>query len=95
MAPSFRTCIGCHNQDLKRKLLRLVRDTDGTIHVDPEARLPGRGAYVHPRARCLDQGLTAARLARSFRGRASVGAGLVEAARNAAGISLTDGQQDG
>ena len=95
MGPSLRTCIGCNHKDLKTKLLRLVRDTDTTIHVDPGARLPGRGAYVHPRAQCLDQGITAARLARAFRGRASAGEGLVAAARDAAGIALTDGQQDG
>ncbi len=95
MGPSLRTCIGCNHKDLKKKLLRLVRDTDGAIHVDPGARLPGRGAYVHPRTRCLDPGLTAARLARAFRGRVSVGEGLVDAARDAAAIALTDGQQDG
>ena len=95
MGPPHRTCIGCNHKDLKKKLLRLVRDTDGTIHVDPGARLPGRGAYVHPRTRCLDQGLAATRLARAFRGRVSAGEGIVDAARVAAGIALTDGQQDG
>lgn len=95
MGPTFRTCIGCNHKESKDRLLRLVRDIEGTIQVDPEGRQPGRGAYVHKRAACLEAGLTDRRLARAFRGRVTMGTGLFEAARDAARVSSANGQQDG
>jgi Predicted nucleic-acid-binding protein implicated in transcription termination len=38
---------------VKSSLLRLVAAGD-VIQPDPRARLPGRGAYVHPSLACLD-----------------------------------------
>jgi uncharacterized protein len=31
-----------------------VRATDGSVEVDPSARRPGRGAYVHPTDACIE-----------------------------------------
>lgn len=42
----IRTCVVCGRKDVKRELLRLVRCQDGTAAIDPDGRLPGRGAYV-------------------------------------------------
>ena len=47
-----RTCVGCRERAAKSILLRLVATGDGVIP-DPQARLPGRGAYLHPSLECL------------------------------------------
>ena len=49
----MRTCVGCRERAAKSTLLRLVATEDGIIP-DPQARLPGRGAYVHPSPECLE-----------------------------------------
>ena len=51
--PVMRTCVGCKERVVKSSLLRLVAAGD-VIQPDPRARLPGRGAYVHPSLACLD-----------------------------------------
>ena len=49
----MRTCVGCKERAEKSSLLRLVAVGD-VIQPDPQARLPGRGAYLHPSLACLD-----------------------------------------
>jgi len=51
--PVTRTCVGCKERAEKSSLLRLVAAGD-VIQPDPQARLPGRGAYLHPSLECLD-----------------------------------------
>ena len=51
--PAMRTCVGCKERVVKSSLLRLVAAGD-VIQPDPQARLPGRGAYLHPSQACLD-----------------------------------------
>ena len=51
--PVMRTCVGCKERVVKSSLLRLVAAGD-VIQPDPRARLPGRGAYLHPSLGCLD-----------------------------------------
>jgi predicted RNA-binding protein YlxR (DUF448 family) len=58
----MRTCTGCRAVAPQRELVRVALD-GGRLVVDRERRLPGRGAYVHPRKACV----TAPGLARSFR----------------------------
>jgi len=49
----IRTCLGCGQQRPKKELVRIVIK-DGRLMVDDEARLPGRGAYLCPRAGCVN-----------------------------------------
>ncbi|HWG03080.1 MAG TPA: YlxR family protein [Trebonia sp.] len=49
-----RTCVGCKERAAKSSLLRLVAAGSG-IEPDPQARRPGRGAYLHPSLACLEQ----------------------------------------
>mgnify|MGYP003334760198 CR=1 FL=1 len=53
-----RTCVGCRERDTRRELLRVVAGSDArggaTVVPDPDNRLPGRGAHLHPRRACLD-----------------------------------------
>ena len=52
--PPVRTCVGCRVRAAKSDLLRVVgRGTE--VLPDPQARLPGRGAYVHPSQTCFEQ----------------------------------------
>jgi uncharacterized protein len=48
-----RTCVGCRARVPKAELLRVVAGK-GAVVPDPSARLPGRGASLHPDRRCLD-----------------------------------------
>ena len=49
----IRTCVGCKARAAKSSLLRLVVAGDGIVP-DPQARRPGRGAYLHPSLACLE-----------------------------------------
>ena len=51
--PVMRTCVGCKERAAKSSLLRLVAAGD-VLQPDPRARLPGRGAYLHPSLACMD-----------------------------------------
>ncbi len=46
----IRSCIGCRSQAPKRALMRIVRQPDGTVRVDPTGKASGRGAYL-----CLNE----------------------------------------
>ena len=41
-----RTCLACGRKAGKPELLRIACNKAGDIAVDPQQRLPGRGAYV-------------------------------------------------
>jgi uncharacterized protein len=49
----MRTCVGCKERTVKSSLLRFVAVGD-VIQPDPQARLPGRGAYLHPSLACFE-----------------------------------------
>ena len=54
----MRMCVGCRErgaQDLLLRVVAVTTDPDGpsAVRPDPRRRLPGRGAYVHPRPECL------------------------------------------
>ena len=51
-----RTCVGCREILPKRQMIRIVRTPDG-VHVDPTSKLAGRGAYLHDRRECWENGL--------------------------------------
>jgi predicted RNA-binding protein YlxR (DUF448 family) len=40
---------------------------DGDVVVDRDARLPGRGAWIHPRADCAAEAVRRSAFARAFR----------------------------
>ncbi|HEY3879608.1 MAG TPA: YlxR family protein [Trebonia sp.] len=49
----LRTCVGCKARAAKSSMLRLVVAGDGIVP-DPQARQPGRGAYLHPSLECYE-----------------------------------------
>ena len=49
----IRTCVGCKVRAAQSSLLRIVVAGDGIVP-DPQARQPGRGAYLHPSLACFE-----------------------------------------
>ncbi len=60
-----RTCVGCREVIAKRALIRLARRPEG-VQVDLTGKLAGRGAYLHDRRSCWENGLKGA-LARALK----------------------------
>src|SRR5574339_401689 len=54
-----RTCVGCREVLPKRKMIRVVRTSEG-VQMDPTSKLAGRGAYLHDRRECWERGLKGA-----------------------------------
>lgn len=52
MSQPVRTCIGCRGRGAVTDLLRVVA-RDSAVIPDPDRRLPGRGASLHPDPACL------------------------------------------
>ena len=65
-APVVRTCVGCRARAAKSDLLRVVA-RGGEIVPDPQARLPGRGAYLHLSQKCFEQAGRRRAFARALR----------------------------
>ncbi|MFT5459905.1 MAG: putative RNA-binding protein YlxR (DUF448 family) [Myxococcota bacterium] len=87
-----RRCVGCRQDATRQDLLRLIVAPDGAIRVDRKAKLPGRGAWVHPRAECI--GTVVARpatLARALRVADVDASSLLSDARAATLQAITDG----
>ncbi len=49
----LRSCVGCKVRAAKSSLLRFVAAGDGIVP-DPQARQPGRGAYLHLSLECFE-----------------------------------------
>ncbi|HXH34613.1 MAG TPA: YlxR family protein [Plantibacter sp.] len=61
-----RTCVGCRRREPRSVLLRVVAG-DGVLVADPAAQLPGRGAWVHPDVRCVEQAVQRRAFTRALR----------------------------
>lgn len=51
-----RTCVGCREILPKRSMIRIVHLETG-ISIDPTGKISGRGAYLHDRLSCWENGL--------------------------------------
>ncbi|UQX03268.1 YlxR family protein [Streptomyces sp. RerS4] len=80
-----RTCVGCRERAAKSDLLRIVAIEDQCVP-DPRGTLPGRGAYVHPAAVCLDQAVRRRAFPRALRS-----AGTLDTTELRAALALTAG----
>ena len=63
----MRKCIGCNEMKEKKALIRIVRNNEGEINLDPVGKLPGRGAYICNCVECFDAAVRAKRLERAFK----------------------------
>lgn len=66
-----RTCVACRDTSAKRQLVRVVRQPDGTVKIDPTGKANGRGAYVCARRTCWDKALKQGLLDRALKTRLS------------------------
>jgi predicted RNA-binding protein YlxR (DUF448 family) len=66
-----RTCVGCRKRELAVELLRVVAVSTGNgkyaVTVDPAGTLPGRGAWLHPVSKCLQEAIRRRAFARALR----------------------------
>ena len=63
----LRKCVGCGEFIGKKGAVRIVRDKDGNISLDPTGKKPGRGAYLCRDVKCLDIAVKGKKLERSFK----------------------------
>lgn len=63
-----RTCAGCRALRPKAEMLRMVRQPNGTVGMDPKGRSEGRGAYICPKANCLDAAVKRRAFERGLKG---------------------------
>ncbi len=63
----LRTCVACRQEAGKNALVRIVRQPDGTAAVDRTGRAPGRGAYLHSDAACVEMARKRRALERSLK----------------------------
>ncbi|WP_330364525.1 MULTISPECIES: RNase P modulator RnpM [unclassified Butyrivibrio] len=63
----MRKCVGCGESKEKAMLIRVIRDTEGEIHLDPSGRANGRGAYVCKDSKCLEKAIKKRGLERSLK----------------------------
>lgn len=61
-----RTCVGCRTRASRSSLLRVVADQSSLLF-DVRKCLPGRGAWVHDEAQCLDNALRRRAFVRALR----------------------------
>ena len=61
-----RTCLGCRQRVPRSSLVRVVA-RDGRAVVDTAARLPGRGAWVHPQSECIENAVKRRAFGRALR----------------------------
>lgn len=62
-----RKCIVCSDRTDKKKLMRIVKNKDGEIFIDPTFKANGRGAYICESMECLEKAIKAKALNRAFK----------------------------
>lgn len=62
----LRRCIGCREMKEKKSLIRVVRNQEGQVAVDPTGRMNGRGAYICRDPECFAKARKSRALNREF-----------------------------
>lgn len=62
-----RKCIVCQTRDAKKGLIRVVKNKENEIFLDPTGRANGRGAYVCANQGCMTKAIKSKALNRAFR----------------------------
>jgi len=63
----LRQCVGCGEMKDKRKMIRILRTTDGAVCLDATGKKNGRGAYICTQRECLRKARRNKGLERSFK----------------------------
>ena len=62
-----RKCIACQERDSKKGLIRIVKNKEGQIFLDPSGKANGRGAYICKDVECLKKATKTKALNKSFK----------------------------
>ena len=62
----LRKCVGCGESKLKKELIRVVKDKEGSISIDFTGKANGRGAYICNNSQCLTTAKKTKRLNRAL-----------------------------
>ena len=62
-----RKCIACQDRDSKKELIRIVKNKEGKIFLDPTGRANVRGAYVCKSSECLKKAIKSKALNKAFK----------------------------
>ena len=62
-----RKCIACQERDSKKGLMRIVKNKESQIFLDPTGKANGRGAYICKDAECLKKAIKSKALNRAFK----------------------------
>ena len=62
----LRMCMVCRNRAEKEALVRMVKKPDGSIALDAEGKMPGRGAYLCKKRECIEAAQKKRALERAF-----------------------------
>lgn len=62
----MRRCVGCREMKEKRQLIRIVKNNEGEIFVDPTGKKNGRGAYICRNLDCFAKARKAKSLSHEF-----------------------------
>lgn len=65
--PAMRRCVACMRSRPKSELIRVVAKEDGSLHLDPEGKSPGRGAYICREDACLNTAIKKNALRRNLK----------------------------
>nr|WP_328698692.1 DUF448 domain-containing protein [Cellulomonas citrea] len=94
-----RTCVGCRARDSRSSLLRVVvagaNAESPRLVLDTAARMPGRGAWVHPDLECLELAERRRAFGRALRSTGPLDTGALRAALTVMTDRATGPVQDG
>jgi len=62
-----RKCIACQDRDAKKQLIRIVKNKEDKIFLDPTGKANGRGAYICKDTECLQKAIKSKALNRAFK----------------------------
>jgi len=62
-----RMCVGCKEMQNKKSLIRIVKTPEEVVLIDPTGKRAGRGAYICPRAECLQMAIKSKGLEKSLK----------------------------
>ncbi len=63
----LRMCCVCRESKDKKELLRIVKNKEGEIFIDPTGKANGRGAYICKNGTCAEEAEKKRALERSFK----------------------------
>lgn len=61
-----RKCVACGERGDKKNLMRIVKNKEGEVFLDPTGKANGRGTYVHLTKECVEKSIKTKAIQRSF-----------------------------